>query len=203
MILSKEIEWGLGHSCRGPALCLHRKQQALKSPNDDSFLASTPVEMSQECSGAKSDFLQVWVFSKHFQRRPDAEAELQLLPPTPDGTEPPAVLGCLGCSCQEGLVAWSCEMQLCKGGWFTLPLSSLCWNCVSLQAMVSHVLSKTWMPFTPCAIYLIPVLLSSWRHLGLSFEEILSTRTLCALSCGCGVLLASVHVLASPARSWG
>lgn len=39
MILSKEIEWGLGHSCRGPALCLHRKQQAVKSPNDDSFLA--------------------------------------------------------------------------------------------------------------------------------------------------------------------
>ena len=76
---------------------LERKQQTRKSPNDDRFLDSKSAEMSQECSRGRSDFLQVQVFSKHFQRTPDAEAELELLPPTPDGTEPPAMSGWLGC----------------------------------------------------------------------------------------------------------
>lgn len=174
-----EVSWGrrlnedLATLAKVQPFPLDRKQQARKSPNDDRFPDSKSAEESQERSGGRSDFLQVRLFSKHFQRRPDAEAELELLPPTPDGKEPPAVSGWLGCPCQEGLIARSCEMQLCKGGWFTSPPSqALCGETVS------HALSKSWLPFSPCAICLIPVLLSSWRHLGFSFEELLGTKTL-------------------------
>lgn len=66
---------------------------------------------------------------------------------------------------------------------------------VDLFCLLSRLLVLSLQPFTLCALCLTLVLLGSWKHLGLSFEKVFSTKT---INVGCGVLLASFNISAFP-----